>query len=99
MNEEFYCIAARECFDWDGGWRGRLFQGLGCYSVARGKADFHSIATTEKILREGRRKLVVFPEAEITADATTLHDLHNAIFHIILDVQKELSEKKSTAAN
>jgi len=91
MHEEFYCIAARECFDWDNGWRGWLFQSLGCYSVARGKADFHSIATTEKILREGRRKLVVFPEGEITADGEKLHNLQKAIFHIMLDVQKELS--------
>jgi len=96
MNEEFYCMAARECFDWDGGWRGWLFQSLGCYSVARGKADFHSIATTEKILKEGQRKLAVFPEAEITADDDTLHDMHKAIFHIILDVQKDLSQGSQT---
>jgi len=90
MREEVYCIAARECFDWDNGWRGWLFQRLGCYSVARGKADFHSIATTEKILRDGRRKLVIFPEAEITADENTVHDLHKAIFHVLLNVQSEL---------
>ena len=95
MHEEFYCIAARECFDWDDGWRGWLFQSLGCYSVARGKADFHSIATTKKVLREGRRKLLVFPEAEITADESTLHELHKAIFHIALSVQKELSNNAS----
>jgi 1-acyl-sn-glycerol-3-phosphate acyltransferase len=91
MHEDFYCIAARECFDWDNGRRGWLFQSLGCYSVARGKADFHSIATTEKILRQGRRKLVVFPEGEITADQDKLQGLQKAIFHIMLDVQKELS--------
>ena len=90
MHENFYCIAARECFDWDNGWRGWLFQKLGCYSVARGKADFHSINTTEKILRDGERKLVVFPEAEITADGEHVHDLQKAIFHISLDVQKKL---------
>jgi len=95
MRETFYCIAARECFDWDGGWRGWLFQRLGCYSVARGKADFHSIATTDKILREGKRKLVVFPEAEITADEQTVHELQNAIFHIILNVQKDLSAQNA----
>lgn len=89
-HEQFYCIAARECFDWDGGWRGWLFQKLGCFSVERGKPDFHSIATTRKILREGQRKLIVFPEAEITADEIKLHELHDAIFHIVLSAQKEL---------
>jgi len=80
-------------------WRGLLFQSLGCYSVARGRADFHSIATTRKILRTGHRKLVVFPEAEITADSEQTHDLHKAIFHIILGVQKELSESELTRAD
>lgn len=91
MNEQFNCIVARECFDWDGGWRGWLFQSLGCFSVARGKADLHSAATTKKLLREGHRKLVVFPEAEITADDFKLHELHKGIFHIALSVQRELS--------
>jgi 1-acyl-sn-glycerol-3-phosphate acyltransferase len=92
MREKFYCVAARECFDWDGGWRGWLFQSLGCYSVTRGQADFHSIATSKKILSEGQHKLLVFPEGEITADERKLHDFHNAIFHIALSVQKELAE-------
>ncbi len=96
LHEPFYCIAARECFDWDNGWRGWLFQSLGCYSVVRGKADFHSVATTKKILMEGRRKLVVFPEAEITADDNKLHELHRAIFHIILEAQESLLEKMSS---
>ena len=91
MHEDFNCIVARECFDWDGGWRGWLFQSLGCYSVARGKPDFHSVATTKKLLREAHRKLIVFPEAEITADDNKVHDLHNAIFHIALSVQAEIS--------
>jgi 1-acyl-sn-glycerol-3-phosphate acyltransferase len=99
MREEFYCIAARECFDWDGGSRGWLFQSLGCYSVARGRPDFHSIATTEKILHEGRHKLVVFPEAEITGDERMLHELHKPIFHIVLDIEKKLSEKGSLREN
>jgi 1-acyl-sn-glycerol-3-phosphate acyltransferase len=94
LNELFYCIVARECFDWDGGWRGWLFQRLGCYSVARGKADFHSIGVTKKILLEGRRKLVVFPEAEITADYEELHHMQKAIFHIVLDSQQDLDEGK-----
>ena len=63
----------------------------------RGQADFHSIATSKKILSEGRQKLLVFPEAEITADEKRLHSLHNAIFHIALSVQKELSESDTGA--
>lgn len=94
VGEQFHCIVARECFDWDNGWRGWLFQRLGCYSVARGKADFHSIAMTKKILLDGQKKLVVFPEAEITADYEKLHHMQKAIFHIVLDVQHDIDEGK-----
>jgi len=93
LNQQFYVIVARECFDWDNGWRGWLFQSLGCYSVARGKADFHSISRTKKILMEAQKKLVVFPEAEITADYEELHHMQKAIFHIVLDVQDDLNKK------
>lgn len=97
MHENFYCIAARECFDWHGGLLGWLFQRLGCYSIMRGKTDFHSIARTKRILFEGRRKLLVFPEAEITGDYWKLKNLNKAIFHIALAVQQDLS--KSDASN
>ncbi len=95
MHEDFYCIVARECFDWYGGLLGWFFQNIGCYSVTRGKTDFHSIAMTKKILQEGRRKLLVFPEGEITADYFKLHKIHDAIFHIALTVQKDLFEANS----
>lgn len=90
-HEYFHCVAAREIFDWDFGLRGWLLKSLGCYSVMRGKVDFHSIGTTKKIMKEGKRKLVVFPEGEITAD-TKLHDVQKAVFHIALDVQKHVRE-------
>ena len=92
-NEDLNVIVAREVFDWDWGWRGWLLQSLGCYSVSRGRADFRSIASTAKIIKEGQHKLVVFPEGEITSDEEVVHEVQKAIFHIMLDVQKELSEK------
>lgn len=99
LNQQFYVIVARECFDWDNGLRGWLFQRLGCYSVARGKADFHSIATTKRILLEASKKLVVFPEAEITADYEELHHMQKAIFHIVLDVQEDIFNGKGKYQN
>ena len=99
LNQQFYVIVARECFDWDNGLRGWLFQRLGCYSVARGKADFHSISTTKRILMDAKKKLVVFPEAEITADYEELHHMQKAIFHIVLDVQEDILNGKAGRQN
>lgn len=93
IGEEFYCMAAREVFDWDHGLRGWLFQRLGAYSVVRGKADFQAISTTKRLLLEGQKKLVLFPEAEITADEQHIHDIPESVSHILLKTQLELSKE------
>lgn len=89
--EDFYTVCAREVFDWDFGLRGWLLQSVGSYSVKRGKPDRHSIATTRRLLRKGDRKIVVFPEGEITGDQDNLLPHPKSIFHIALDVQKEIN--------
>lgn len=93
IGEEFYCMAAREVFDWDHGLRGWLFQRLGAYSVVRGKADFQSISTTKKLLLEGQKKLVLFPEAEITADEQYIQEIPESLTHIFLKTQVELARE------
>ncbi len=64
--EEFNFIAAREVFDWDNGFNGWLLQHMGCYSVVRGAADRESFKMTKRLLVEGKKKLVLFPEGEIS---------------------------------
>ncbi len=93
LREPLYCVVAREVFDWNYGARGWLFQRLGCYSVNRGIIDVRSIRTTSKILTEGRHKLLVFPEAMITGDNDSVHEIQSSFVHILLDVQAEMASK------
>lgn len=90
MKEDFYTVCAREVFDWDFGLRGWLLQSIGSYSVKRGKPDRHSVATTKKLLKQGEHKVVIFPEGEITGNQDDLLPFPKAIFHIVLDAQKDL---------
>lgn len=92
MHETFYCLVAREVFDWYHGMLGWLFQKLGCYSVNRGVADFRSIHTTHQILAHSHRKLVVFPEAEITGDEQLVHELNPSFIHLLLESQEDISK-------
>lgn len=64
--EQFNFIAAREVFDWNKGWNGFMLQKMGVYSVVRGAVDRESFKTTKKLLVEGKKKLVLFPEGEIS---------------------------------
>ncbi len=95
IRESFYCVAAREVFDWSFGLLGWLFQRLGCFSVDRGTTDFRSIHTIQKILTDSDRKFVVFPEGEITGDDQFVHDISPTLIHIFLKAQNELSSDGS----
>lgn len=95
MRERFYFVVAREVFDWNHGLLGWLFQKLGGYSVSRGVADFQSIHTTQEILLHPPNKLVVFPEAEITADEMTVHHLGRSFVHLLLESQEKIADSDS----
>jgi 1-acyl-sn-glycerol-3-phosphate acyltransferase len=66
VREEFYYLAAREIFRSNHGWNEILLRHAGCYSVRRGTADYESYKTTRDLIVEGKHKLVIFPEAEIS---------------------------------
>lgn len=70
--EDFNFVAAREVFDFDRGMNGWWLQHLGTYSVVRGAPDRESFKMTKKILVEGKKKLVLFPEGEISNQNDTL---------------------------
>lgn len=93
LREPLFTVVAREVFDWDHGMRGWLFQHIGCYSVTRGAIDVRSIRTTSKLLKDGGHKLMVFPEAHITGDNDTVHELQSSFVHILLDTQTEIMKR------
>jgi 1-acyl-sn-glycerol-3-phosphate acyltransferase len=77
VGEDFNFVAAREVFDYDDGKNGWWLQHLGCYSVVRGAPDRESFKMTRKIISEGKKKLVLFPEGEISRQNDTLMPLES----------------------
>ncbi len=92
VEEDFNFVAAREVFDYDHGLNGWWLQHLGTYSVVRGAADRESFKTTRRILSEGKKKLVLFPEGEISRQNDTLMALESGAaqmaFWAMTDLEK-----------
>lgn len=93
VGEDFNFIAAREVFNWDHGLNGWWLQHMGCYSVVRGAVDRESFKTTRELLTGGKKKLVLFPEGEISRQNDTLMPLESGAaqlsFWALSDVKKE----------
>jgi 1-acyl-sn-glycerol-3-phosphate acyltransferase len=94
LGEDFHFIAARECFDWVHGSVGWLFQNMGCYSVSRGEADIESFKMTREILVNGTRKLVMFPEGEVTRQPDLVLPLRKGAIRLFLEGQHELNKQR-----
>jgi len=94
--EYFNFVAAREVFEYDHGINGWWLQHAGCYSVVRGAADRESFKTTRRILVEGKKKLVLFPEGEISRQNDTLMTLESGAaqlsFWALTDLEKVVGE-------
>jgi 1-acyl-sn-glycerol-3-phosphate acyltransferase len=93
VGEDFNFIAAREVFDWDNGRNGWWLQHLGVYSVVRGAADRESFKTTKRLLCEGKKKLVLFPEGEISRQNDTLMPLESGAGQMAFWAMDEMAKK------
>lgn len=91
--EEFNFIAAREVFDWNDGKNGWLLQRMGVYSVVRGAVDRESFKTTKRLLVEGKKKLVLFPEGEISRQNDVLLPLESGAAQLSFMALDELQKK------
>jgi 1-acyl-sn-glycerol-3-phosphate acyltransferase len=96
--EGFNYVAAREVFDWEHGFNGWWLQHLGCYSVVRGAADRESFKMTKKVLSEGKKKLVLFPEGEISRQNDTLMPLESGAAQLTFWAVEELAKQAASAA-
>ncbi len=80
LKEQFNYIAAREIFDW---WpfdfHGWCIQHVGAYSITRGAVDRQSMAMSRRVIVAGKRKLVVFPECEISGGDDRLLPIEPAL--------------------
>lgn len=93
VHEDFNFVAAREVFEWRHGLNGWWLQHLGTYSVVRGAADRESFKTTKRILVEGSKKLVLFPEGEISRQNDTLLPLESGCAQLTFWALEELHKK------
>lgn len=93
VGEQFNYIAAREVFDWNHGLNGWWLQRMGAYSVVRGAVDRESFKTTRHLLSSGKKKLVLFPEGEISSQNDTLMPLESGAaqmsFWALSDIKKQ----------
>jgi 1-acyl-sn-glycerol-3-phosphate acyltransferase len=94
LGEEFNFIAAREVFDWNNGMNGWFLQHMGCYSVVRGAVDRESFKMTKHLLVEGKNKLVLFPEGEISRQNDVLLPLESGAAQLSFMALDELHKTK-----
>ena len=92
IKEDFNYIAAREVFDWNNGLNGWFLQNAGAYSVVRGAVDRESFKMTKKILVEGKKKLVLFPEGEISRQNDILLPLESGAAQLSFMAMDELQK-------
>jgi 1-acyl-sn-glycerol-3-phosphate acyltransferase len=97
LNEVFPFVAAREVFDWEFGFRGWVLRRLGTYSVIRGAADRESFLTTKKILMEGKHRLVIFIEGEISRENDVLIPFEPGVLQLAYWAQESLAKEARKA--
>lgn len=83
-------VCAAEVFAWRGGWMGKYLQATGVYSVVRGAKDTVSMDHTIDLLCQGKKKLVIFPEGEISWQNDELMPLEKGIPQMAFWAQKKL---------
>jgi 1-acyl-sn-glycerol-3-phosphate acyltransferase len=95
VKEDFNFVAAREVFDWNNGRNGWLLQRVGAFSVVRGAADRESFKTSRRIISEGKKKLVLFPEGEISRQNDTLMPLESGAAQLCFWAVDDFEKSKS----
>lgn len=97
LREEFNYLAAHVLFYGHKGLNAFFLQHMGCYPVKRGVPDFHAFRTTINVLLRGKRKLVIFPEGEVSYDSDQLMTLEPGAAQIALAALDDLQEIKPEA--
>lgn len=89
--EDFYYLAALEQFEANGGLSGWFMQQCGAYSVVRGEpVDTVSRQTTVSVIASGAKKLVMFPEGDISGRDDVILPLKKDGLQNIFSAQERL---------
>jgi hypothetical protein len=93
--ENFYYLSARELFTGVEGW---VLQQCGAYSVVRGTpADEQSRERTIELIAEGQRKLIEFPEGDVSGRDDEILPLKTDGLHNIVEAQNRLISRVGRA--
>ena len=90
--QEFNYVAAKEGFERRPA-LGLLIQRLGAFSIVRGTADRKSFRMTQKILVEGKRWLVIFPEGEVSGQNDTLMPFQQGVAQFAFWACEDLAKR------
>lgn len=93
VKQTFNFLAAREIFGAYRSRRYRWMQKLGCFSIERGAADIQSIKTIHEVLKQDEKKLVIFPEGEVSHQNDYLMNLEDGVERMALTACKDLKKE------
>ncbi len=91
LDLDFNYLAAMETFERNPliGW---FMQRMGAYSIIRGTADRHSFVTTKKLLVEGKRWLVIFPEGQTVWQNDTVIPFQEGVAQLAFKACEEIAK-------
>lgn len=95
LGEDFRFVAAREIFDSFRGVQGWLLQRAGVYSLVRGKTDRESFKTSKEVLVQGKNRLVVFIEGEISHENDVLIPFESGVIQLAYMALDEVRKKQA----
>lgn len=96
LGHDFNYLTAKEVFESYPGFAW-FFQGLGAYSIVRGVPDLSSFRMTRKLLVEGKRWLVIFPEGVAVGLGDTVMPFQPGVVRLALSAQEELAKLDPSA--
>ena len=91
LDDDYFYLAAVEVFETSKlfGW---VMQKLGVYSIIRGAADRASFQMTRKILTEGKKWLVIFPEGQTVWQNDTVIPFQQGVTQLAFKAYEHLAK-------
>lgn len=93
VGENFYFLTARELFGSNDSQRQKFLQKVGCFSIERGEPDMQAVRAVHKLLLSLKKKLVIFPEGEVSHQNDYLMSLGNGAERIALNALREAQKR------
>jgi len=97
LGMDFNYLAAMEAFEtsWLTGW---AMQRMGAYSIIRGTADRASFQMTRRILAEGKRWLVIFPEGQTVWQNDTVIPFQEGVTQLAFKAYEDAVKREEEAS-